>query len=216
MAYAFPIMFLKGEDVSIEGTNDIYAPVKSITGDSSSEAKYLETPNGSASFELQLRILLQNIYQGSFTVLPPEIKSGDLPGVAVKLLYSPAIEKAIQDAFELDICIQQMIDIFAHGYGLEVGEMINMKNLNISSWIEPYIHQNVAELMNNLLAGVQNGFLSKETAAQTTPYGKPDEFYKIMKEKKDEMDSFLDDDISLKDIENTDINTDINTNYNEA
>lgn len=30
---------------------------------------------------------------GSFVVMPPEVKSGDLPGVAIKLIYSPSLEK---------------------------------------------------------------------------------------------------------------------------
>ncbi len=186
MAYAFPIMFLKGDSVNIIGGEDIYAPVKAITGDSSSEASFLNTPDGSASFELQLKILLQNIFQGSFTVLPPELKSGDLPGVAVKLLYSPAIEKAMADASELDMTIAYMARIFAHGYGLETGLMTPMKNLRINSWIEPYVHQNVAELMQNLLNGVQNEFLSKETASSLTPYGKNDEYFRIIKQQRDE------------------------------
>jgi len=200
MAYAFPIMFLKGDSVNIVGGENIYAPVKAITGDSSSEASFLNTPDGSASFELQLKILLQNIFQGSFTVLPPELKSGDLPGVAVKLLYSPAIEKAMADASELDMTIADMVKIFAHGYGLEIGQMTPMKNLKINSWIEPYVHQNVAELMQNLLNGVQNEFLSKETAASLTPYGKNDEYYRIIKQQKTEAAMTTPEDINLNTI----------------
>lgn len=186
MAYAFPIMFLKGDSVSIVGGEDIYAPVKAITGDSTSDASFLNTPDGSASFELQLNILLQNIFMGSFTVLPPELKSGDLPGVAVKLLYSPALEKAMADASELDIVVADMTKIFAFGYGMEIGKMTPMRNLEINSWIDPYIHQNIAELMTNLTMGVQNSFLSKETASALTPYGKNDEFFRLMKQAKSE------------------------------
>ena len=186
MAYAFPIMFLKGDSINVVGGEDIYAPTKAITGDATSEASFLNTPDGSSSFELQLKILLQNIFQGSFTVLPPELKSGDLPGVAVKLLYSPAIEKAMADAAELDIAVADMAKIFAHGYGMEIGAMTPMKNMQLNTWIEPYVHQNVAEMMQNLLNGVQNEFLSKETASELTPYGKNDEFFRIMKQKNTE------------------------------
>lgn len=182
MAYAFPILFLKGDDITIQGGEDIYRPVKAITGDKDSNADYLTNPDGSASFELQLKILLQNIFMGSFTVLPPELKSGDLPGVAVKLLYSPAIEKAMADASQFDSFIADMLNIFAHGYGLEIGEMTAMKSLKINSWIEPYVHQNIAELMQNLQVGVFGGFLSKETASEAAPYSKADEWYRIMKQ----------------------------------
>ena len=182
LAYAFPILFLKGESVDIKGSDDIYRPVKAITGDKDSVASFLNTPDGSSSFELQLKILLNNIFMGSFTVLPPELKSGDLPGVAVKLLYSPAIEKAMADASEFDQAIADMVKIFAHGYGMEVDDMTYYKNIPINSWIEPYVHQNIAELMTNLQAGVFAGFLSKETASDTCPYSKNDENFRLIKE----------------------------------
>jgi hypothetical protein len=75
-----------------------------------------------------------------------------------------------------------MVNIFAHGYGLEIGEMTAMKNLKINSWIEPYVHQNIAELMQNLQVGVFGGFLSKETASEAAYYSKADEWYRIMKQ----------------------------------
>lgn len=191
LAYAFPILFLKGESVTIAGSDDIYRPVKAITGDKDSMANFLNTPDGSSSFELQLKILLNNIFMGSFTVLPPELKSGDLPGVAVKLLYSPAIEKAMADAAEFDQAIDDMVKIFAHGYGMEIDRMTAFKNLPINSWIEPYVHQNVAELMNNLALGVQNGFVSKETASDWTPYSKNDENYRLIKQMKEQQQADL-------------------------
>lgn len=194
LAYAFPILFLKGESISITGSEDIYRPVKAITGDKDSQANFLNTTDGSSSFELQLKILLNNIFMGSFTVLPPELKSGDLPGVAVKLLYSPAIEKAMADASEFDQAIDDMTKIFAQGYGMEVGQMTPFMELPINSWIEPYVHQNVAELMTNLSMGVQNGFLSKDTASEITPYGKNDENFMLMKQMANERQSDLLDD----------------------
>jgi len=183
LAYAFPILFLKGEKVDIQGSNDIYRPVKAITGDKDSLASFLNTPDGSSSFELQLKILINNIFMGSFTVLPPDVKSsGDLPGVTIKLLYSPAIEKAMADASEFDQAIADMTTIFAHGYGLEVDRMTAFVNLPINSWIEPYVHQNVAELMQNLYQGVIGGFLSKDTASELTPYAKNDENFRLIKQ----------------------------------
>lgn len=182
LAYAFPIMFLKGESLEIKGGDDIYRPTKAIIGDKESEASFLNTPNGSESFKLQLEVLLDNIFRGSFTVLPPEIRSGDLPGVAIKLLYSPALEKAMADAAELDMFLAKMVEIFTFGYGMETGELTAMSNMPINSWIEPYIHQNTAELISNLSQSVFANFLSVETASELTPYGKNDEFYRLMKQ----------------------------------
>lgn len=91
MAYAFPIMLLKGEDVEIQG--DMYGAVKAITMGKDDDAGFMNRPEASQSFELQINTLLKMIFMGSFVVMPPEVKSGDLPGVAIKLIYSPSLEK---------------------------------------------------------------------------------------------------------------------------
>ncbi len=100
MAYAFPIMLLKGEDVEIQG--DMYGAVKAITMGKDDDAGFMNRPEASQSFELQINTLLKMIFMGSFVVMPPEVKSGDLPGVAIKLIYSPSLEKAMIDCKEFD------------------------------------------------------------------------------------------------------------------
>ena len=127
------------------------------------------------------------IYEQSFCVIPPDLKSGDLPGVAVKLLFSPSYENAFRDAQELNPFLQRMIKIFKAGYGTEQGQFTNYMGLEINAWIEPYIHQNLTELISNLTQGVQNGFISKETAAErASVYTRNNEWDRIIKEKKEE------------------------------
>ena len=77
-AYAFRILFMKGDDVGISKFDSTGAP-QVITGNKDTDAKLLERADASPSFELQLNILLKNIFTGSFVVLPPEVKGGDLP-----------------------------------------------------------------------------------------------------------------------------------------
>ncbi len=117
MAYAFPIMLLKGEDVEIKG--DMYGAVKAITMGKEDDAGFMNRPESSQSFELQFNTLLKMIFMGSFTVMPPEVKSGDLPGVAIKLIYSPSLEKAMIDCKEFDSSIDTMKRLFIFGYGIE-------------------------------------------------------------------------------------------------
>ncbi len=184
MAYAFPIMLLKGEDVEIQG--DIYGAVKAITMGQDDDASFMSRPEASQAFELQLNTLLKMIFMGSFIVMPPEVKSGDLPGVAIKLIYSPSLEKAMIDAREFDKAIDKMKRLFLFGYGIETARITEFTNLKVFSWIEPYIHQNAAELVNNLVQSVTAGILSKETASEQTGYGKNNEWDKIMREYKEE------------------------------
>lgn len=183
MAYAFPIMVLQGNDVDIQG--DIYGQVKAITADSEAKIGYLERSDNTAAFELQLNTLLKQIFLGSFTVMPPEVRSGDLPGVAIKLIYSPSLDRAMIDAKEFDHVIDDVKELFTYAFGVQEEKETKYKSLNILSYIVPYIHQNTAELINNLVQATAAGILSKETGSELSTYGKNYEYTKIMAEAKE-------------------------------
>jgi hypothetical protein len=192
MAYAFPIMYLKGDGIEIEG--DIYGAVKAVIMGSDDDSGFLQRPDASSSFELQLKILLQNIFTGTFTVLPPEIKSGDLPGVAIKLLFSPAVEKAMADAKEFNPFVDKLVELFMQGYGIETGKSTKYENLSVFGWIKPYVHQNDTELFTNASSGVQNGYLSKQSASEISTrlgYGKNYEWDRVMREMKEQQQADL-------------------------
>ena len=192
-AYAFPIMVFKGDDIDIQG-DPMRGTVKSITAPTESEVSFLEKQDVSNAFILQLNETLKAIYNDSFAVQLPEVKSGDLPGVAIKLLFTPAIENAMKDANEFNLFIDSMVRIFEWGFGTENGEYRPLKELKINAWIEPYYHQNSTEQFTNLATAVQNGFLSKRTASERIDnVATADEWSRIIREKKeeDEMDLLL-------------------------
>lgn len=62
--------------------------------------------------------------------------------------------------------------LFLHGYGTEKGQLTKFLNLKIFSWAVPYVHQNAAELVSNLVQLVGAGILSKETGSEESGYGK--------------------------------------------
>ncbi|MBP5257340.1 MAG: phage portal protein [Prevotella sp.] len=182
MAYAFPIMVLRGDDIQING--DIYGNVKAITMGSDDHAEYLSAPQEAENFRLQLDTLLRMIFMGSFTVLPPEVKGGNLPGVTIKLLYSPSIEKAMTDAKAFEISIEKMCRLFQHGYGIEQKALHLYTNLHVISWIEPYIHQNTAELVSSLCNLANSGIISRQTASEHSTFASNDEWQRIKTESK--------------------------------
>lgn len=186
-AFAFPILCCVGEGVELIGDQD--GAVKSIAIDSKDgDAHFLEGNDVSASYNTLLTKFYELIYEQSFTVKPPELKSGDLPGVALKLLYSPAIEKAIKDAQELQPFLQTIVKMVRYGIGVEENKVIPLLELGINAWIEPYVHQNDTELATNLATAVQNGFLSKRTASErNSKYSKNDEFARVCREEKEKM-----------------------------
>jgi len=189
-AYAFPIFYAKGKGVKLSG--NMNGAVKAVAiSDPKGEAGFLKQEDVSNSYNTLLIKLYDHIYEQSFAVKPPELKSGDLPGVAVKLLFSPAIEQAISDAEFLQPFVEQLVRIVKYAWGYKINRAATLMALPIKSWIEPYIHQNLGELMQNLQIGVQQGFISKQTAAErASMYTKNDEIDRIMKEykQKQEMD----------------------------
>jgi len=182
-AYAFPIMWSKGDGVEFK-PDEITGAVKYIEiQDEKGDAGFLQKAEVSAAFNTQLKLLYDMIYEQSFGVKPPELKSGDLPGVAVKLLFSPAIEQAIHDAQKLQPFINDCVYFVKYGYGFEKNCQASLLALPVNAWIEPYIHQNDQELTTNLATAVQNGFLSHQTASERiVKYSRNDEIERIIHE----------------------------------
>lgn len=183
-AYAFPIFYAKGKGVKLSG--NMNGAVKAVAiSDPKGEAGFLKQEDVSNSYNTLLIKLYDLIYEQSFAVKPPELKSGDLPGVAVKLLFSPAIEQAIGDAERLQPFVEQLVRIVKYAWGYKLNHPATLMALPIKSWIEPYIHQNDSELMTNLATGVQQGFISKQTASErASKYTKNDEMDRLLKEYK--------------------------------
>lgn len=187
-AYAFPIMKLKGDgdDITIIGDTDGSAKTIQIT-DTNGDADFINGTDASEAFATQLNKSYDLIYELSFTVKPPELKSGDLPGVAIKLLYSPAIEVAENDAKKMHPFLDQLVRICKYGIGMEEDCMATMTGLPIHAWVEIYVHQNKSEIITNLATAVQNSFLSKQTASERCPdFPVNDEYDRIIREKKEE------------------------------
>lgn len=187
-AYAFPILTLTGEGDEIEIKGDTNGAAKTIMiTDTDGKAEFLNGTDASNAFATQLNKSYDLIYELSFTVKPPELKSGDLPGVAIKLLYSPALEAAMNDAQRLQPFLDQLVRITKFGIGTENNCMASMVALPVNAWIESYTHQNDTELITNLATAVQNKFLSKQTASErNSKFSKNDEFTRIMREQKEE------------------------------
>lgn len=190
---AFPIFYVKGDGDAVAISGDMNGSVKSISMKyKDNDAGFLNGTDASDAFATQLNKAYELIYELSFTVKPPELKSGDLPGVAVKLLYSPAIEIAMNDAQAMQPFLDKLVNIAKYGIGYENNCQASMMELPINAWVEPYIHQNDTELVTNLAQAVQNGFLSKQTASErNSKYSKNDEFDRILREKKEEQEQDL-------------------------
>ena len=107
--------------------------------------------------------------------------------MAIKLLYSPALEVAMNDSQELQPFLDQLLRICKFGIGTDENCVATMVGLPINAWINPYVHSNKTEVITNIATAVQNGFLSKQTASERCPdFPKTAEYERIMREKKEE------------------------------
>ena len=163
-AFGEPILYLQGDNV--EANHDMNGTIKTITMGTDDKAGYLSGQSASESFMKELQDLHERIFEQSFIVTPPELKSGDLPAAALKILYSPAVEKGMNDAEAFTPALNEIVTLFAFGFGVEKEMSLTFVNLPLRPWIRPYIHINESAVMADLATGVQNGFISKKTASE--------------------------------------------------
>lgn len=182
--FGLPIMYIKGEGSEELEDKDFTHASKIILLPTGGEIGFLNRQDASNAYKSELDTLERSIYQQSSAVKAPELKSGDTPGVAIKMLYTDAYEKAMSDAQEYQDAIGHIVNTFIYGYGVESTQRLAFQSLELTYYVKPYIHLNETELITNLTASVQNGFLSKQTASEKSPYSTPQEWDRICKENK--------------------------------
>lgn len=191
-AFGVPTMIFQGEGENYDIQHDLNGTIRTISMGTNDRVSTLQAESASDSYQKQLDTLYKMIYEQSFAVIPPQVHSGDLPGVAIKLLYSPAVEKAMQDASEWQPFLNQMVKIFAYGYGLEMENTLDFTSLPLRFWIKPYVHVNESAIMNDLAMGVNSGFVSKQTASERAPeYTSVGEWERILQEQKEQQSADL-------------------------
>lgn len=192
-AFGEPTLVFQGEGDRLDAQYDANGTIKTLSMGTDDKVSYLSAQSASESYMKQLDTLYKMIFTQSFIVEPPELKSGDLPAAALKILYSPAVEKAMNDASEYQIFLDDMVKIFSYGYGMEMKKTIDFTNLNMKWWIEPYVHVNSSTVVSDLAIAVQNGFCSRQTASERieTLYTTNGEWDRIVREKKEEQQADL-------------------------
>jgi len=183
--FGLPIMYVKGEGSEEVTSQDMTYAAKIMILPSDGEIGFLQRQDASNAYKSELDKVEEMIYRQSFAVKTPELKSGDTPGVALKIMYSDAYEKAMSDSNEYDECIDKIVEIFSWGYGIESEKRLSFLNTDIRHFIEPYIHVNNSELVTNLNTSVIGKFLSRQTASEKNPYATPNEWHRICQEEHD-------------------------------
>ena len=182
--FGLPILGLYGEGKKIKeiAASDMSYASKIFIIPSDGKAEFLNRQDASNAYKTELDMLEEKIYSQSMVIKAPELKSGDTPAAAIKLLYSDAYNKAMLEAQEYDEFVRKMIDIFKWGYGIESKSSLKLKNTRISYYIVPFLPVNDQEVTTNLSVAVQNGFCSKQTASEKFYFSTPNEWERIKRE----------------------------------
>jgi hypothetical protein len=192
--FGLPILGLYGEGKKIKeiATSDMSYASKIFIIPSDGKAEFLNRQDASNAYKTELDMLEDKIYSQSMVIKAPELKSGDTPAAAIKLLYSDAYNKAMLEAQEYDAFVRKMIEIFKWGYGMECENRLAFLNTRIAYYIVPFLPVNDQEVTTNLSVAVQNGFCSKQTASEKFYFSTPNEWERIQKEKhEDDMHTLL-------------------------
>lgn len=190
-AFGVPTLYLQGEDV--EAVHDMNGTIRVLTMGQDDKAGYLESQSAAESYQKQLDICYKMIYKQSFAVETPAISgNSDISGAAIKILYADATEKASIDANEYQSTLEDLVRIFAYGYGVEKQKTIDYQNIPLSPWIKPFVHVNESSITSDLATAVGAGFISKQTASERASfYTDANEWDRIIKEAKEEQTADL-------------------------
>jgi len=188
-AFGLPILSItqgSGRKVEELTMGDMSYAAKIFLVPSDGKAEFLQRQDASNAYKSQLDELKRKIYEQSMVVKAPELKSGDTPAAAIKLLYSDSYNKAMNETEEFDEVIDNMVDIFSWGAGMEYEVRLRFTQLPLSHFCIPFIPISEGELATILATGVQNGFCSKQTASEKFTYATPQEWSRLLAEKHDE------------------------------
>lgn len=165
-AYALRILYALGGEIEMISNMD-GTPAMINSADPNTKLGFLEPAESSKSFELQLNILEKAIMRNSFASETPELKSGsDLSSLTVRMLLMDSYQQALLDAQHFQLFLDDLVELFKYGYGIESGRSSDFEMLKVKAEIFPYVFMSETEQVSNILQLRSAGALSKRTASE--------------------------------------------------
>ncbi len=185
--YAFRIMYIQGGfEIQGDMKDNAVQPRAIILSDPNAKVGTVEGADASNSFNAQLDHTINLLKVCGFIVTPPTTISGDVSGTAIKILYSPAIEKAQNDIHFFNPSIRQITNRFKESISTEDDvSPSDMNKLHVRAYCTPYVPQNDTDTVNNLTVAKGSGYLSSETCQEKDPNASPQEAMRIKQEEQE-------------------------------
>ena len=189
-AYALRILYALGGEIEMVSNMD-GTPSMINSTEPNTKVGFLEPADSSRSFELQLSILEKAIMRNSFASETPELKSGsDLSSLTVRMLLMDSYQQALLDAQHFQSFLDDIVELFKFGYGIETGRSSDFEMLKVKAEIFPYVFMSETEQVSNILQLRSAGALSKRTASELAyelGYGINSEYERIVTEEREEL-----------------------------
>ena len=189
-AYALRILYLLGGEMELK-TNVDGTPSVINAEDPNAKVGFLEPADSSKSFELQLNILEKNIMRNSFASETPELKSGsDLSSPTIRMMMMDSYQKAQDDALHFQPFLDDVVELFKYGYGIECGRMSDFNLLQIKAEIFPYVFMSETEVVSNIVQSVAINALSRRSASEMLydlGYGVISEYDRLQEEERENL-----------------------------
>lgn len=189
-AYALRILYAMGGEIELK-TNLDGTPSMINSAEPNARVGFLEPADSSKSFELQLSILEKAIMKNSFASETPELKSGsDLSSPTIRMMMMDSYQKAQDDALHFQPFLDDVVELFKYGYGIESGNASDFNNLKIRAEIFPYVFMSETEVVSNIVQSVGIGALSRRSASEMLydlGYGVISEHERLIEEKREEL-----------------------------
>lgn len=165
-AYALRILYALGGEIELQ-TNVDGTPSMINSAEPNAKVGFLEPADSSKSFELQLNILEKSIMRNSFASETPELKSGsDLSSPTIRMMMMDSYQKAQDDALHFQPFLNDVVELFKYGYGIESERASDFNNLKIKAEIFPYVFMSETEVVSNIVQSVAINALSRRSASE--------------------------------------------------
>lgn len=189
-AYALRILYALGGEVELQTSID-GTPSMINSPDPNTKVGFLEPAESSKSFELQLNVLEKSIMRNSFASETPELKSGsDLSSPTIRMMMMDSYQKAQDDALHFQPFLDDILELFKYGYGIESGKSSDFTMLNVKAEIFPYVFMSETEVVSNIVQSVGIGALSKRSASEMLydlGYGVISEHDRLLEQNREEL-----------------------------
>lgn len=189
-AYALRILYALGGEIELK-TNVDGTPSMINSEDPQAKVGFLEPADSSKSFELQLNILEKNIMRNSFASETPELKSGsDLSSPTIRMMMMDSYQKAQDDALHFQPFLDDVVELFKFGYGIEIGRISDFNLLQIRAEIFPYVFMSETEVVSNIVQSVAINALSRKSASEMLydlGYGVISEYDRLAEEEREKL-----------------------------